>query len=203
MLVDPGLVNPGLVDPGKLADLVVDELVPWCDRPLMLFGHSMGATLGFEVTTRLRRWGVVPLTLFASGRRAPSAHREEATHLLDDALIADVFRLAGDDLEIPDEELIRLMLPAIRNDDKAAETYRHHPGEPLSCPVTMLTGDRDPKVTGEEAAARERHTTARCEVRTFSGALLPGTAPFGDRGAHRGRGSRGPGGGGGLVEGET
>ncbi|MDX2939352.1 thioesterase II family protein [Streptomyces ipomoeae] len=162
--------EPCVDELGKLADLVVDELAPWLDRPLVLFGHSMGATLAFEVATRLRRRGVVPLRLFASGRRAPSTHRDESTYLLDDdALVADVFRMAGDDMELPDEELVRMMLPAIRNDYKAAETYRYHPGEPLSCPITVLTGDRDPKVTAEEAAAWKAHTTAGCEVRTFSG----------------------------------
>ncbi|SPF04010.1 thioesterase II family protein [Streptomyces sp. MA5143a] len=162
--------EPCVDELGKLADLVVDELVPWLDRPLVLFGHSMGATVAFEVATRLRRRGVVPLELFASGRRAPSTHREESTYLLDDdALIAEVFRLAGDDMEIPDEELVRMTLPAIRSDYKAAETYRHHPGEPLSCPITVLTGDRDPKVTAEEAAAWRTHTTARCDVRTYRG----------------------------------
>ncbi|MDQ0954324.1 surfactin synthase thioesterase subunit [Streptomyces phaeochromogenes] len=39
----------------KLADLIVPELEPWLDRPLTFFGHSMGASLAYEVALRLRR----------------------------------------------------------------------------------------------------------------------------------------------------
>lgn len=38
-----------------LADQVFAALLPWADRPLAFFGHSMGATLAFEVARRLER----------------------------------------------------------------------------------------------------------------------------------------------------
>lgn len=56
----------------ELADLLVDIVKPWADRPLSLFGHSMGASVAFELALRLEALGIVPHSLFASGRRAPA-----------------------------------------------------------------------------------------------------------------------------------
>ena len=66
-------------------------------------------------------------------------------------------------------ELGPLLLPSIRNDYKAIETYRHVPGAPLTCPVTALIGDDDPAVTPDEAAAWADHTTGPFELRIFPG----------------------------------
>ncbi|GGX58563.1 thioesterase II family protein [Streptomyces minutiscleroticus] len=157
---------------GELADAVVPVLLPYTDLPLVLFGHSMGATLGFEVARRLERdHGVVPHALFASARRAPSCARDETVHLRDDdGLVAEMRELSGTDAAILDDvELIRMALPAIRADYRAAETYVYEPGPALSCPVWSLVGDADPKVTLDEARAWSRHTDAAFEFRVFKG----------------------------------
>jgi len=163
--------EPCVNDLNELADLVTERLQPWLDRPIALFGHSMGATLAFEVARRLERAGVVPLALFASGRRAPSRHRDERVHLADDAgLIADLRRLSGTDPQVlGDDELLRAILPAIRGDYRAAETYRYRPGPRLNCPIVALTGDSDPHVTMAEAEAWGEHTESAFTLRVFSG----------------------------------
>ncbi|MFJ5262514.1 thioesterase II family protein [Streptomyces sp. NPDC088387] len=156
----------------ELADHVTSVLLPWTDRPLVFFGHSMGATLGFEVARRLESdHGVVLRALVASARRAPSCHRDEAFHLRDDdGLLAEMRQLSGTDAAIlENEELVRMALPAIRADYRAAETYVYTPGPDLTCPVVALVGDDDPKVTVEEARAWERHTDGPFEFHEFKG----------------------------------
>ncbi|QKV96743.1 thioesterase [Streptomyces sp. NA02950] len=154
-----------------LADALVPELLPWTDKPLALFGHSMGATLGFEVALRLEQKGVVPVTLFASGRRAPSAHRDETVHQRDDeGLIAEVKSLSGTDSQLlGDDEILRMVLPAIRSDYKAAETYRYLPGPRLAAPIQAHVGTSDPKATVEEARAWSEHTTGDFALHTYPG----------------------------------
>jgi surfactin synthase thioesterase subunit len=163
--------EPCLESVQELAERIVPELEPWLDRPFALFGHSMGASIGFEVTRRLEELGTPPVALFASGRRAPSSVRDERVHLGDDdALIAELRGLSGTEPEIlGDEELLRMILPALRGDYRVAETYRYRPGPPLSCPVVAMVGEDDPKVTLDEARAWEGHTSGPFTLRTFAG----------------------------------
>lgn len=165
--------EPALDDIAALTDGIMDALAPLLDeRPFALFGHSMGAVLAYETARRLEHeLKAPPAMLFASGRRAPSRRREEYTHLKDDDGLVDELRLLdGTDAEVlEDADVLRLVLPAVRVDYRAIETYRHRPGPDPSCPVAVLLGEDDPKVTHEEAEAWRDHTTGPCTLDTFPG----------------------------------
>jgi surfactin synthase thioesterase subunit len=160
-----------LTDMDPLVDSVCRVLSGQFELPVTFFGHSLGASVGFEVVRRLEADGHFPVRLFASGRRAPSLSRGETVHLRDDAgLLSEVRRLNGTASSVlGDDELMRAALPALRADYQIAETHRCAPSDTVQCPVTVLTGDSDPKTTLDEANGWARHTTAACDVRVFPG----------------------------------
>ena len=154
----------------ELADLVVRVLDGSDKRPVAFFGHSMGATLAFEVALRLRAGGG-PALLFASGRRAPSTARVETVHLGGRrGILAELRALQGTESELLDDpEVLEMVLPALVSDYRAIETYGPRTEGRLDCPIVALVGDRDPKVTEAEARAWQRHTTGPFELRLFPG----------------------------------
>jgi surfactin synthase thioesterase subunit len=163
--------EPPVGDLDELADRAFAALSGWLDRPAVLFGHSLGATVGFEVARRMQATGRAPVALVVSARRAPSVQRPETVHLRsDDGLLAELTGLSGTDPRLlGDPDLLRAVLPVLRSDYRAAETYRYRPGPRLTCPVTALTGDEDPKVTLDEARAWGGHTDAGFEFHVFAG----------------------------------
>ena len=123
----------------SIADALVRELQEF-PGPFALFGHSMGATISFEVARELRRRGVMePAHLFVAGRRAPQLPDSDPVtfNLPHDPFIAELRKLNGTPSELlEDPELLELYLPVIRADFELIQTYEYYEEEPLSCPIT-------------------------------------------------------------------
>ena len=159
-------------DLGVLADQVYEALRGRLQaRPTTFFGHSMGATLAFEVARRFEADGGELSHLFASGRRAPSRHRDENVHTRsDEDIVGELKLLSGTNTALlGDEEILRMILPAIRSDYQAIETYRCDPATQVRAPITALTGDDDPKTSLGEAEDWRRHTSGAFDLKVFPG----------------------------------
>ncbi|MEU7135791.1 alpha/beta fold hydrolase [Streptomyces sp. NPDC046261] len=165
--------EPCITDIGTLADRITELLLTQSEKPTVFFGHSMGAVLAFETAWRLEQKGQgAPRAVIASGRRAPATTRPETVHERDDdGVIAELKLLNGTDPGLlGDDEILRMAMPAIRGDYQAIETYRCDPEDrAVRCPITVLTGDADPRTTLEEAAAWERHTEGAFRLEVFPG----------------------------------
>lgn len=169
-----------LRDIGALADGVFDALRDRFDGPVAFFGHSMGALVAYEVAQRMEeRTGDALATLVVSGRRAPSCTRPEAVRttahedLREEDIYGAVAELrelrATDDLVLNDDEVLYSILPALHADYLATESYVDTSAPPLSCPIAVFVGDRDPHVGLDEAQAWSEHTTGGFELHVFPG----------------------------------
>ncbi|MEV6280066.1 alpha/beta fold hydrolase [Nocardia sp. NPDC051832] len=167
--------DPALGDLHDLADHIAAELLRQAPLAgLSLFGHSMGATVAYETAVRLERGGQPLGTLFVSGRPAPTFAEPGRFHLgSDDELIGDLERLANDPASVAilrsEPSLAELVLPTVRTDYQAVETYVHRSADPLHCDIEVLVSTGDPTVHPDQAAEWREHTSGGYRLHTFSG----------------------------------
>jgi surfactin synthase thioesterase subunit len=160
-----------------LADRAVEAAGQALNTPYVLFGHSLGASVAFEVARRAKQnFGLEPRHLFVSSRRAPHFPRTDdrpPAHTLTDEEFVDRLReLGGIPPEIlNDKEMLTLVLPALRADFEAAETYEISlPDAPeLSCPVTAIGGTDDDYVVRDHLEEWGEVTSGPFAVEFVSG----------------------------------
>jgi surfactin synthase thioesterase subunit len=116
-----------------------------------VFGHSLGALVGYEVCRAMEDRGRPPALLATAARNGPSARASHAPiHNLPDAqFLNSIERLGGTPASVLDHlDLLRVFLPVLRADMRLAEVYRRPPRPPLSCPIATFGGRQD-KMTDE------------------------------------------------------
>jgi medium-chain acyl-[acyl-carrier-protein] hydrolase len=140
-----------------------------------LYGHSMGALLGFELAGELARRGVAnpPQHLFLSGRNPPHvASRLPRLHPLPDGeflpAVAQHYGNLPAEL-IADRELAALISPILRADFKLVDGYQWRATGPTMTPLSVLGGINDPWTTEAELAEWSRHTRGKFQRHMFPG----------------------------------
>jgi len=142
---------------GPLIDNLVPALLPELNKPFAIFGHSLGALIGYELARQLyTRAGLQPRRLFVAGHSAPSCKRSSKLvhNLPEEEFIAELRRLNGTPPDIlANSELMSLMLPLLRADFCMNETYQHRSSPVLSCPVSAYGAIADTEVSSEDISA--------------------------------------------------
>jgi len=133
----------------------------------------MGALLAFEVARLASARQIPPEYLFVAGAKAPHLRTlPRRTYDLPEAeFLQEIHKLNGMPREVlENEELLSLVVPILRADFQAVDTYTFLSGEPpLTCPIAAFGGLEDPLVPEQDLRAWRQHTT-----REFSSLLLPG-----------------------------
>jgi surfactin synthase thioesterase subunit len=124
------------------------------DLPLVIFGHSMGSTLGFELTRSLIANGRADVRAFVPSARMPAhyfaEHHVRMLHRLPRAeLLQELTAMGGlPTAYLRHRDAIDILEQLVRADLKLIETY--HPSRPLqtiNVPIWPLGGIRDHCVT--------------------------------------------------------
>jgi len=157
-----------------IAENLAAELEPYLDRPYILYGYSVGALIAFEVARQLRRRKAAPaISLYTLARPAPhlAQTKHPLHHLPDDIFVAELTRRFNgmSPVILQDQELMKLLLPALRADISALETYVFKDEEPLDCPIRAFGGRFDTTTTEDDLRAWRRHTKNSFELEIFHG----------------------------------
>lgn len=170
----PGSTETPLTRMVDLVDFACRAIEADADLPYALFGHSMGAAIAYEVTSRLERAGSHrPDHLFVSGRRSPSERRptDPIRDLPDAQFVAELGDRYG---AIPDAirnepDVLAMFLPILRADVTVFETYERLSDHRVACPVSAFGGADDRNPTPQELAGWSEVATRSVPVEVFPG----------------------------------
>ncbi|MBV9761946.1 MAG: thioesterase [Acidobacteriaceae bacterium] len=155
----------------SLVRAVAEAVAPWAGAPFVLFGHSMGAIISFELARLLdRRFGVSPVRLLVSGRIAPQEpDLDPPTYNLPQReFLLELKRLNGTDEELlANSEAMELLTPIVRADFEAVQTYSFVEGPRLRCPITAYGGLADIDTPRERVESWRAVTESQTVVKMF------------------------------------
>ncbi|MBA0052240.1 thioesterase [Streptomyces sp. AJS327] len=165
--------EPVLDDVRELARRVTDVLAEQPPQPTVFLGHSLGAYVAFEVMHDLQRRSLpLPACLLVSSQGAPRAWRwrERAYELSDEVIVGHVRRMTRAELpELDDPEVLSVLLPVLRGDFKAADTYQATVEQRLSCPISCYLGEEDDYVRRQDTELWREETTGETRLKLFPG----------------------------------
>ncbi|GAQ87479.1 Oleoyl-(acyl-carrier-protein) hydrolas [Klebsormidium nitens] len=146
------------------------------EKPVALFGHSLGAWIAFEVAHQLEERGVALKRLYACAERAPhlsavSYDVDPTTfHVLDEPAFWHAFeRRYGLPRALQTEVARRFAYPRLRADLEVFETYVPSTSRRLDCDLVAIGAESDPRYTPDQISAWRQHTAGAFEERWFAG----------------------------------
>ena len=86
--------------------------------------------------------------------------RENIYNLSDEAFIEKIKNLGGTPPEVlENKELLDLLMPTLRADFTAVDTYKYELAAPLTCPIVIIFGTQDDDACGLIMEGWNRETT--------------------------------------------
>jgi surfactin synthase thioesterase subunit len=164
--------EPLLTDIHEMVEDVLIQIRPELDKPYAIYGHSLGAKLGYLLTKRIINGNLPePLHLFLSGCEGPSIEpKERNRHLLPRKEFMEMLnRFEGTPVEVlENRELMDFFEPVIRADFQAVDTYVYNQSKPFDIPVTVMIGKNE-RFTPEGVMKWQDITTRKISVKEFPG----------------------------------
>lgn len=158
---------------GPLVDALYEGMATQFSGPYAFYGHSLGAVVAFETARKIQRQGGQgPVRLLVSAHTAPQLGlcRPVLYNLPDKEFVGELRRFAGTpDEALDNEDLMSIMMVALRADFEVDETYSYQEGPPLDCPISAFGGIDDPDVSQADLEAWKALTSQKFTLQMMEG----------------------------------
>lgn len=135
----------------ELVGNIVPQLLPLFDRPVVIWGHSFGGIVAWEVIRRLRdSHHDTPFHFVVTGTESPHmVPLWQKREIMQKALVPDISPeyLLSQSRYVDDPDFFqRIIVPGMRRDMPLLKSYRFLPSSPLNCPITAFAARKDDMV---------------------------------------------------------
>jgi medium-chain acyl-[acyl-carrier-protein] hydrolase len=158
---------------GPLVEGLYEAMATQLSGPYAFYGHSLGALVAFELARKIQhRGGLGPIRLLISAHTAPQLGlcRPVLYNLPDKEFVNGLRRFAGTpDEALNNEDLMSIMMGALRADFEVDETYSYEEGQPLDCPISAFGGIDDADVSQADLDAWKMHTSQKFSLQMMEG----------------------------------
>ena len=158
---------------GPLVEALYEAAATQLNGPYAFYGHSLGSLVAFEMARKIQRLGKQgPIRLLVSAHTAPQLGlcRPVLHNLPDKEFLGALRRFAGTpDEALENEDLMSIMMVALRADFEVDETYSYEEGPPLKCPISAFGGIDDADVSQPDLAAWQTHTSQKFNLHMMEG----------------------------------
>lgn len=145
----------------------------------VLYGHSMGTLLGYELIKKITKNGLkLPVCMVFTGRGAPNSNRftSKKSVLAQKPFWDEIKKMGGMPKDFFNQgDLLDLYYPILRNDFEAVENYVYTKMKaPFSIPLYIIMGDKEIGEEGEKTRMHEmkawvNETDAKCSFEIIPG----------------------------------
>jgi surfactin synthase thioesterase subunit len=155
-----------------LLDLLLGVMSRLLDKPLVLFGHSLGAHIAYQLAVRLAKIGRGPSFLIVSSAIAPGCDQPARMKGADsdDRLIRWIQEIGGTPSEVTENsDLVDLIIPIIRADLDLMNSIDPHDTQKLNCDIAAFGGIDDRFINDTQLREWKNLTVGRFSLDRFPG----------------------------------
>ncbi|GAB3525909.1 thioesterase II family protein [Photobacterium alginatilyticum] len=157
----------------KLVPELGNALLELPPRPYIIFGHSMGGRIGYQLLEFFKeKEQPLPMHFIASGCKAPHQirHKSGSYLLPEKEFIQEIERLNATPHEIlENKELLNICINILRADFEVADYQTEHPENKYDIPFTLLFGLLDEEVSLDDIEEWRLHFNGKINVKLFNG----------------------------------
>jgi len=151
---------------------LINEVAYLTSVPFVIFGHSLGSRVAFELCSELYRLGhELPQCLIASGSSAPHVdlQKKRIYDLPNHLFIEELKLLNGTPEEVLlNDDLMGMLTPLLRADFRISDEYRAKKIH-LPFPIHVLSGSEDFNVKPHQLSAWNDLTKDSCSYTVING----------------------------------
>jgi pyochelin biosynthetic protein PchC len=167
----------------RLIEHTIGRLEPLLKIPFVLFGHSMGALLAYEIARRSQLRGRKAQNLIVSARAAPQNRVISGVREMSDSELMHYLVLLGGTSPgvFKDPELCAMVVAQVRDDMGLCDAYAPGKLDRLNTPLTIFGGNADPTVSMKQLDGWRELTIGRTAMHIFPGGhfyLIPPSIKF-------------------------